>query len=286
MTLELSVALVTRNRPDSLERTLRSLRAQPVQPVEVVVSDDSTDADADRVRQLCELYDCRYVDGPRRGLYANRNRAALACGGSHIRTMDDDHEFPPGHVAACCDAVRADPGAVWIIGECLPGEEDTPLPRRCPPQLHPRGYSMPPGSGPMWAMADGAAILPRWIFDRGERYAEDFLFGASYLEWGSRLHWLGVRIRHLDTTFVIHHYRHEDRSFSDARIDLGSRVFAGACHSFLYQPSLRNRLLTMAELGVVGLRHRRAGLRAVSAGLRAYRRRRRVPAWPAAAGRG
>ena len=45
----LSVALVTRNRPASLERTLKSLRAQSVQPWNVIISDDS---DADQAAEL------------------------------------------------------------------------------------------------------------------------------------------------------------------------------------------------------------------------------------------
>src|SRR4051812_33318686 len=104
----LSVALVTRNRPSSLARTLRSLRAQTVQPWQVVVSDDSDDAPATEVRRICAEYGCEYLEGPRRGLYANRNRAAIACGGTHIRTMDDDHEFPSGHMEQCVAAVARD----------------------------------------------------------------------------------------------------------------------------------------------------------------------------------
>ena len=99
--LSLSVALVTRNRPDSLQRTLRSLRAQDLQPFEVVVSDDSEPALAGATRDVALEHGCRYLTGPQRGLYANRNAAALACQGTHVRTMDDDHEFPGGHAAAC-----------------------------------------------------------------------------------------------------------------------------------------------------------------------------------------
>ena len=36
----LSVALVTRNRPGSLQRALASLRSQNIQPFEAIVSDD------------------------------------------------------------------------------------------------------------------------------------------------------------------------------------------------------------------------------------------------------
>ena len=47
-------------------------------------------------------------------------RAALGCLGTHVRSVDDDHEFPPGHTAACYAAVRADPEAIWTIGEIVP----------------------------------------------------------------------------------------------------------------------------------------------------------------------
>ena len=51
---------------------------------------------------------------------------------------------------------------------------------------------------------------------------------VAYLEWGSRLHWLGYEIRHLDATFVIHHYIEGGRSFNDSQEELASRSFAGA----------------------------------------------------------
>jgi glycosyltransferase involved in cell wall biosynthesis len=244
----MSVALVTRNRPESLERTLSSLRDQDVQPFEVVVSDDSDPVSTGAIRELAERFDCSYIDGPRRGLYANRNRAALACAGSHVRTMDDDHEFPEGHVRTCLEAVTGDPAAIWIMGERLPGQSEADG-LRCPPQLHPRGFSVTPrGSGPLWAISDGAAIYPRAVFDRGLRYTEEFAFGASYLEWGSRLRWLGYRIRHLDSTYVTHHYDPATRSYDESGIDLASRFFAMFAHSLLYQPTIRNRLLCTVEV--------------------------------------
>jgi GT2 family glycosyltransferase len=59
--ISLSVALVTCNRPDSLERTLKSLRAQSVRPREVVISDDSDGEHVQDVQRLAGIYDCRYV---------------------------------------------------------------------------------------------------------------------------------------------------------------------------------------------------------------------------------
>ena len=269
----ISVALVTRNRPESLERTLASLRAQDRQPLEVVVSDDSEGEMAQRSREVAEAHGCVYVTGPRRGLYANRNAVALRCSGSHVRTMDDDHEFPDGHWARCEEAVAEDPDSIWIIGEHVPLSGHFNL---VPGALHPRGFSvMPPDPDHTWALSDGASIFPASVFAAGVRYSEAFRFGASYLEFGSRLYRLGYRIRHLPGTWVIHHADAATRSFHDREEDLAAKVFATLSHSFAYQPTLRNKLLTSAEIAREVAASPRMGLRAALRGRRAYRERRR-----------
>ena len=270
MSAKISVALVTRNRADSLERTLRSLRAQSTQPFEVLVSDDSDPSQADESRCVAEEHGCRYQTGPRRGLYANRNAAAHQCRGTHIRTMDDDHEFPPGHFAACYEAVARDAECVWVIGEIEPGVELAAA--RSPGELHPRGFStMPRDPDRTWAISDGASIYPASIFKSGQLFSEAFKFGSSYLEFGSRLHRLGYRIRHLRETYVIHHFDAAARSFADPEEDLGAKVFATLSHSFAYQPTLRNRCLTIVEVAREVAKHPRVGLRATRRGYRAFR---------------
>ena len=259
----ISVALVTRNRPDSLEQTPRSLRAQSVQPFEVVISDDSNEDCAQAAAQLAAQYACRYVCGPQRGLYANRNHAALACRGTHIRTMDDDHTFLPGHFARCQEALEDDPHAIWILGEYTPREEKPGVMPLCPGQLNPRGSSdLPPDPQNCWAIADGATIYPRSVFDSGACYEEDFKFGASYLEFGSRLHWLGYRIRYLQDTYLLHNYLPNARSYASEEMEQASRFFAIFCHSFLYQPTARNRALTLAEVGIKFIRRPTLAVRA------------------------
>ena len=185
--ISLSVALVTRNRPDSLDRCLKSLRAQTSQPFETVISDDSDDSDdlyKDLTKEVAKKWGCRYIEGPKRGLYANRNHVALACTGTHIRTMDDDHEFPENHIGDCIIAIKTDPESVWIIGEYLPSQCDREPPHPCPGQLHPRGFSyLPKDTQNCWAISDGASIYPRKIFDSGLRYIDFWKFGYSYLEY-------------------------------------------------------------------------------------------------------
>ena len=245
----LSVALVTRNRPESLKRTLRSLAAQSLQPFEVIVSDDSENERAAVVEHIVKSFGHQYIRGPRCGLYSNRNYVIRRCRGTHIRTMDDDHEFPNGHLAACIAAIERDPTSVWIIGEFHsrdPVEGSAPL---CPGQLTPRGFSAtPPNPHRCWAIADGATIYPRVIFDQGHAFCEDFRFGAAYLEFGSRLHNLGYRIRFLSETYILHHLDVANRSFMDEDLEIASRAFAALCHSFIYQPTMYNRVMTVVEL--------------------------------------
>jgi len=279
--IQISVALVTRNRPDSLERTLKSLRAQSVQPFEVVVSDDSDAAFAGDVARVAEKYDCRYINGPQLGLYANRNHVVPACRGTHIRTMDDDHEFPVDHFALCHAACLEDPNSTWIIGEFLPGQDVSARPMPCPGQLHPRGFSVAPADRQRsWAISDGASIYPRSIFDQGLRYIDDYKFGDAYLEFGSRLYWLGHRIRHLDTTYVLHHYDPGARSFLNLDIDMSARFCAIFCHSFIYQPSARNQVLSCLEVLKQTLLHTSVATNAFRAGLRGFQKQRDLVSRP------
>lgn len=233
--IRLSVALVTRNRPDSLRRCLESLRAQEAQPFEIVVSDDSDDGFARTTREVTEHFGCRYLAGPKRGLYANRNLAALQCAGTHIRTMDDDHIFPAGHFAQCLAAVRGDPRAVWTTGEVSfisgkfydKGETAT--------QLHPAGVGSPvhdPDDN--WAIADGSTIYPREIFDRGLRMVEEFGYGSSYLEFGAFIYKHGFRSRCVRGALVEHHVGADTLT----RDEMHSRLFASLCFNLHFRRNL------------------------------------------------
>jgi glycosyltransferase involved in cell wall biosynthesis len=235
--IRLSIALVTRNRPESLERCLRSLRAQNVQPFEVIISDDSDAQYVSKVKSIAEQWDCHYISGPRRGLYANRNHAALACKGTHVRTMDDDHEFPEGHFDVVNKTVGIAPKSIWIIGEY--GEHPTASSRLgLPGEIQPRGFSGPPQDyDDCFAISDGAAIYPRQIFNT-HYYLEVFNFGHLYLEFGARLKALGYRIRFCSGTYIIHHYISNGRSFNDMKVEQKSSFLSAYLTYNCYFPNL------------------------------------------------
>jgi len=230
-----SIALVTRNRPDSLRRCLASLRAQEIQPFEIVVSDDSDEPSI--AAAIAQEFAARHVAGPRRGLYANRNAAALACGGTHIRTMDDDHTLPPGHLRICLEAVTRDPQALWTCGEQSIVDERPGTFTARAAQLHPSGAAHSvEDPDDNWAIADGATFYPREVFERGFRYVEEFGYGSSYLEFGALLYARGWRSRCIPGAFVEHHDEARNR-----RSPL-SCLYASLCFNLYFRRSFLRAL--------------------------------------------
>ena len=250
--IRISIALVTRNRSDSLNRCLESLRSQSVQPFEVVVSDDSDPEFAAETEAIARRWDCQYIKGSRRGLYANRNHAALACRGTHIRTMDDDHEFPENHFYTVQAAVESDPDSIWIIGEYW--EHPTPSSTFRPPgEIQPRGFAnLPRNLDDCFAISDGATIYPKTIFEY-HHYLEFFKFGNIYLEFGARLKALGYRIRYCPDTYIIHHYIPGKRSFNDEYLLRKSAFLAAYLTYSCYFPSLVNKLKCLSYFLIISL---------------------------------
>src|SRR5262245_48632591 len=96
--IRLSVLICTLDRPDELERCLRSLFAGAEHPHEVVVGDDS--ADEARVRRICAQYPVvLYVRGEGTGLPAKRNLLLDRATGTHVHFADDDVEFPSDYMS-------------------------------------------------------------------------------------------------------------------------------------------------------------------------------------------
>lgn len=246
----LSIAIVTRNRTDSLERTLTSLAKQKIKPFEIIISDDSDkETEIKSNRSLAEKFGCQYIRGPQKGLYANRNFVAKHCNGTHIRTMDDDHEFPENHLEACIAAIEKDNQTIWTIGEYYPWDKERPLPAPIPGQLHPRGFSYTPKVlDKYYGISCGASIYPRTVIDNNVLNLEIYKFGILYLEYGARLLKKGFRIHPLHTTYVIHNYDENNRSESSKQIINSARVFAMLMLSFYHQKSLRNQFLTVIQL--------------------------------------
>lgn len=112
-----SLAICTRNRPDSFARTLSSVIACTDATVPVIVVDQSDDAAAAEVARCCAAVDrVRYIRDRGRGASRARNRALLAAPTPFVVFLDDDCTLPPGAFDALVAACRDTPGCAAAFG--------------------------------------------------------------------------------------------------------------------------------------------------------------------------
>ncbi|MBT8319322.1 MAG: glycosyltransferase [Gramella sp.] len=249
-TIKLSIAIVTRNRPDSLFETLQSLSKQDMQPYEIVISDDSNQEDLiTQNKKIAKKFKALYFKGPQKGLYANRNFVARKCSGTHFRTMDDDHYFPKGHLLKCLKAIQNEPKTIWTIGEYYPTSKDKKLPPPIPGQLHPRGFSIIPADmNEYFGISCGGTIYPSEVVKEQVFNCEIYKFGSIFLEYGARLKKKGFQIKFLPDTYFIHNDSETTASEIPDKKLREARLFSMFCFSFDYQKTIKNQAQTLAQI--------------------------------------
>jgi glycosyltransferase involved in cell wall biosynthesis len=250
--IKLSIALVTRNSQENLKTVLTSVFSQKSAIYEVIISDDSNDEDfIQQNRLISQNFGCKYISGPQKGLYANRNYVLKNCSGTHIRTMDDDHTFPENHFSECFKAIESEPNTIWTIGEYLIRELNRPLPSPIAGQLDPRGFSYAPKEMEnYYGISCGGTIYPKFILSNNVLNLEYYKFGIMYLEYGARLKKLGYTIKALRTTYLIHNDEKTTASELSVNIIQEARLFSMLSLSFLYQPSFSNKFKTIFQITI------------------------------------
>ena len=121
--LTVSVVVCTRDRPEPLERALRSLTALTPAPDEVLVVDNAPTGSQTRDVVL-RCPDVRYVLEPRPGLSAARNAGLRAAGGEVVAFTDDDVTVHPAWVGRLREAFDGS-DALAVTGLVLPAALDT-----------------------------------------------------------------------------------------------------------------------------------------------------------------
>jgi GT2 family glycosyltransferase len=113
---KISVAIATRDRPQALARCLESLRANRVQPAEVVVADQSSGPEA---RSVVATAGARWVDGGDNGLAGGQNAAFRHATMPLIAVLDDDCVADAGWIEQLERAFAADPELALLGGRVL-----------------------------------------------------------------------------------------------------------------------------------------------------------------------
>ena len=124
----LSVLVPAYNAADTIGDALESALVQRPAPLEVIVSDDGSEDEMDRV--LAHFGSrIRVVRGPNRGLAAARNRAAAAAQGALLGLLDADDVWLPGRVAALTSVAGARPDLSIITTDAVVVRDGRPDPQ-------------------------------------------------------------------------------------------------------------------------------------------------------------
>jgi GT2 family glycosyltransferase len=171
---EIGVVIATRNRRDSLLRTLAEVEALPERPPVVVVDNDSTDGTAEVVAAAFPAVELIALE-------RNRGAAARNVGLQRLATpfvafSDDDSWWEPGALRRAAETLRRHAAVGLLAARILVGEE-----RRLDPVSALMDGRAPPGlPGPRISgfLACGAIVRRRAFLDSGG-FCERFLIGAE-----------------------------------------------------------------------------------------------------------
>jgi len=207
-----SVVVPTKDRPDYLGVTLRSLRDQDLsEPYELIVVDDGSDP---ATTTAAEAAGARLLR-PRGGHGPNtaRNAGIQEAASDLIALVDDDVFAPPGWLRAMVEGAARHPDA-HAYGGPINARFEGPAPRSC-------GREGPPITsldlGPEDREADlvwsANMLLRRSAFERIGPLDERFSTGGDEEEWLRRLHAAGGRVIYLAGAALDHR-----RAGDDARL--------------------------------------------------------------------
>lgn len=119
----ISVVICTRDRPDQLEKCLRSLKSSPYPPQEIIVVDNAPHPEK-TCQQVAQMPGVTYVLEPRPGLDIARNTGIHHSMGDIIAFTDDDVEIHPNWLIGVQRAFT-NPHVNAMTGLVLPVEIET-----------------------------------------------------------------------------------------------------------------------------------------------------------------
>jgi GT2 family glycosyltransferase len=207
-----SVVVPTKDRPDYLEVTLRSLRDQDLaEPYELIVVDDGLDPGTRAAAHAAGARLLRPQGG--HGPNTARNTGIASAEAGLIALVDDDVHAPRGWLRALVEGAGRYPDAD-AFGGPIHARFEGPAPRAC-------GREKPPITSLDLGTADRDAelvwsanmLLRRSAWERIGPLDERFSTGGDEEEWLRRLHAAGGRVVYLAGAALDHR-----RAGDDARL--------------------------------------------------------------------
>lgn len=213
MSGDVGVVIATRDRRDSLLRTLGRLTELPERPAVVVVDNASADGSAAAIRARFPSVDVLALD-------VNRGIGARNLGAAHLRTpviafSDDDSWWEPGALALAADRFRHFPRLGLLAAQILVGPG-----RRLDPNSALMGGHAPPDlPGPR---IDGfvacGAVVRRSAFEAAGGFCERFFIGGEEALLALELRRLGWDLAYDHSLVAVHEPHGGGRPGRDWRV--------------------------------------------------------------------
>ena len=210
------VVVITHDRRDELDRTLRRLRALPEAPHVVVVDNGSTDGTADAVRRdhpWAEL-----IASPTNLGAVGRNVGVARLATPYVAFCDDDTWWEPGSIARAADVLDAHPGVAVLTARIVvePGGREDPIVA----ELRGSPVQGPPGlPGPaLGSFLAGASVLRREAFTEVGGFCERLWLGGEEELMASDLAAAGWELCYLPA-LTVHHQASKARDSHRRRRD-------------------------------------------------------------------
>ncbi|MEG5049358.1 MULTISPECIES: glycosyltransferase [unclassified Microcoleus] len=220
-----SVLICTRNRPEQLERCLRSLQNLSHPPHQIIVVDNAPSSDATQ-QLVAKIPDVKYVLEPRPGLSLARNTGIRHSTGNIIAFTDDDVIVHPDWIARIAQSFQGD-RVIAMTGLILPAELENEA-----QLIFQKGHTgfgwgyrpttfdtqffeeMKPFAVPVWRIGAGANMaFRRELFDKIGYFDERLGAGASGCSEDSEI-WYRVLAEgwfcRYEPTAVVYHYHRGD----------------------------------------------------------------------------
>lgn len=178
----ISVIIPLYNKEREIEGTIRSVLAQRLQPLEIVVVDDgSTDHSAALVEAIPSPL-IRLVRQPNAGECAARNRAIAESRGELLALLDADDEWEEGFLEEIASLYREFPGCGIYSTAFRVVSHDGIFPAPTPTR---RGIvdNFFRDSAHRYVSIPSASAIPREVFDRVGGFPEGMKMGGDLYMW-------------------------------------------------------------------------------------------------------
>jgi GT2 family glycosyltransferase len=274
-----AVVVATRNRRDSLLRTLARLADVPERPPVVVVDNGSTDGSAAAARAAgVEVVELGRNAGP-----AARTVGARRVATPYVAFADDDSWWAPGALARAADVLDGHERLALLAARVLVGPEGREDPTVEAMRRSPLRANASPAGPPVLGFIACGAVVRRSAFLEVGGFHEDLPTGAEETLLAVDLASSGWRLAYVDDV-VAHHHPSPRRDAGERRraetrnvlwvawlrrpLALAARQTAAAARVALRDPDTRRGMLDVARRVPRLVRERRVAPREIEEGLR------------------